>query len=139
MGVALPSVFTVVGFYLAFNGFWTGVFCTMLVFIISLIIVVLCLLQDIKNLKQEQKELKEQFRKEKEEIMKKLDEVEKRHAAVSNQFKMKQEKLENVKKCWHFLGFLFISTMQNSRKDRFETAYKTYLNLTQSINISEEE
>ncbi len=66
-------------------------------------------------------------------------ELTKKHQELSRQYSYKKKKLDNTEFFWNCLNNAFLNALQTSEEERFEQAYKLYLNYNSIKNYYEEE
>lgn len=129
-GVFALNAFTVIGFYMGFKDFKKAVFWSLPILICCLVIVIGSLCFQLSALKSEINS-KEQIIFNTSAENKALEEekaaLEKQIESLKLQNKNQRKKISFIEDHWKELDSLFVTTLQKSKTDRFEEAYKLYL------------
>lgn len=127
-GSTFLNVTALISFYAIFKSIKTAIFFTMPIIIISLVVVIVMLSLQIKTLKLKKREVEAE-----------LEEAKAKNTALADQFTKKRKKLDKFEIHWGYLNTVFLNTIQSSKKERFEEAFRLYRTYSDFLNSSEEE
>lgn len=129
-GVFIIDAMTVIGFYIAFNNLKKAILWSIPIFIGCLIMIIISLLLQMKDLKDEMKKKEHSLEIAEEKINSLSNQKsanEKQIDALIMQNKNQRKKVQRIYEQWNGLNIVFTNAIQNSKKERFEEAYKLYL------------
>ncbi len=121
------TIITYLSFFIIFKTVKDALLACLIVAVISMIVLMLYMHFDTKA---QIEKLKKQIRHLKTDVEKEQS----KNEALSEQYKDKKKKLETTEKYWFILNDVFLNAISGTAKERFQVAYKQYLDLTDYIN-----